>query len=69
MAIMLLEEAERRIRAAVERGDADEAIRIFHRVVGERTHVMHERAQAAEGKHARAERTLARLSEFVGGMR
>jgi len=64
MPIMLLDDA---VKALVRAGtDPGKNWEVLSRVVGERVHVMHERAQVAEGQAATLRRRLARLSEFVG---
>lgn len=62
--IALLEDVVSDIVAA--RGNRERVSALLHRTVQERTRVMHERAQAAEGRALRAERRLSRLSTVVG---
>src|ERR1700754_2105319 len=62
--IPLLEDV---ISAIVEaNGDRNTIGRIVHKLVTDRAGVMHERAQRAEGRAAKAEAVLARVTEHVG---
>jgi len=61
---MLLDDAVDALVAA--NGDRAKLAHVLYTVVNQRTHVMHERAQVAEGRWMKAERRLVRLSEFVG---
>jgi cysteine synthase len=63
--MLLLQEAERRLRALVVSRDTDGAVALMMRVVRERTEAMHLRAQAAESRAFKAERNLNRMVHGV----
>lgn len=54
--MLLLEDAELELRRLVRAADEDAAVKLFRRVVYERTDAMHQRAQAAESRAFKAER-------------
>lgn len=66
--IRLLEDVVDDLLAAGSRGDRRKIAALLYQTVSDRAGVMHERAQRAEGRAAKAERLLARLSERVGSL-
>lgn len=59
--MVLLAEAERRLRVCVRNNDEAGAIALFFQVVNQRTEAMHQRAQTAESRAFKAERDLERF--------
>lgn len=59
--MILMDEAERRLRAHIRNGEADAAVALLFQFMEQRRDAMHLRAQAAESRANKAERNLDRI--------